>query len=84
MLYPHKALKLSQAARGKTTVGQLVNLLSNDVNRFDFSLMWIPFLAAGPLQTVIFTYLLYAELGWPVFPAIGLVVVFAVLQCMTN
>lgn len=52
VIYRH-SLKLSNAAIGQTTVGQMVNLLTNDVNRFDVALNYIQFLVIAPLQAVI-------------------------------
>lgn len=52
LIYRH-SLKLSNAAIGQTTVGQMVNLLSNDVNRFDVALNYIQYLVIAPLQAII-------------------------------
>lgn len=63
MIY-RKSLKLSKNALGETTAGQVVNLLSNDVSRFDLSIMFIHYLWVGPAETALVTYLMYREVGY--------------------
>uniref|UniRef100_A0AAQ5Y652 Cystic fibrosis transmembrane conductance regulator n=1 Tax=Amphiprion ocellaris TaxID=80972 RepID=A0AAQ5Y652_AMPOC len=62
MIYK-KALCLSSSAMGKTTTGQIVNLLSNDVNRFDDVTIFLHFLWVGPLQAAVVVGLLWLEIG---------------------
>uniref|UniRef100_A0A146LYI9 Cystic fibrosis transmembrane conductance regulator n=6 Tax=Lygus hesperus TaxID=30085 RepID=A0A146LYI9_LYGHE len=58
-----KALRLSKTSRGQTTTGQIVNLLSNDVNKFDIVFLFLHNLWVGPLQCFIITYLLWEHVG---------------------
>ncbi|CAG2057608.1 unnamed protein product, partial [Timema podura] len=58
------SLKISLAALGDTTVGQVVNLLSNDVNRFDMAIVFLHYLWIGPLEILIITYLLWNDMRW--------------------
>ncbi|XP_037509647.1 ATP-binding cassette subfamily C member 4 isoform X1 [Rhipicephalus sanguineus] len=75
-----KALRLSQAALSKTAVGQMVNLLSNDVNRFDQSVLFVPYLVAGPLQTAIITWVLWQHLGISCIAGISFILLYIPFQ----
>lgn len=72
-----KALRMSKNALGVTTVGQVVNLLSNDVGRLDLSVLFIHYLWLGPLETIIATYFMYQLIGvsavWGVLFLLGFI-----------
>ncbi|XP_037120770.1 multidrug resistance-associated protein 4-like isoform X2 [Syngnathus acus] len=58
-----KALRLSSQAMGQTTTGQIVNLLSNDINRFDEITLNLHYLWVGPLQAIVVITFLWYEIG---------------------
>lgn len=62
LLY-RKSLRLSNAGLGQTTTGQIVNLMSNDVNRFDQAVIFLHFLWVGPLEAIAVLAILWKELG---------------------
>jgi ATP-binding cassette subfamily C (CFTR/MRP) protein 4 len=41
-----------------------VNLLSNDVARFDRSFLVMPFLVIAPVETMIIVYLMWGKIGF--------------------
>nr|XP_035935989.1 multidrug resistance-associated protein 4 isoform X2 [Halichoerus grypus]XP_035935990.1 multidrug resistance-associated protein 4 isoform X2 [Halichoerus grypus] len=79
MIY-RKALRLSNVAMGKTTTGQIVNLLSNDVNKFDQVTIFLHFLWAGPLQAIAVTALLWMEIGISCLAGIAVLIILLPLQ----
>ncbi|XP_045152303.1 ATP-binding cassette sub-family C member 4 isoform X2 [Echinops telfairi] len=79
MIY-QKALHLSNSAMGKTTTGQIVNLLSNDVNKFDQVTIFLHFLWAGPLQAIAVTALLWMEIGISCLAGMAVIIVLLPLQ----
>ncbi|XP_070655987.1 ATP-binding cassette sub-family C member 4-like isoform X1 [Bos indicus] len=79
MIY-RKALRLSSSAMGKTTTGQMVNLLSNDVNRFDQVTMFLHYLWVGPLQVIAVTALLWMEIGMSCLAGMAVLIILLLLQ----
>ncbi|XP_076312445.1 ATP-binding cassette sub-family C member 4-like isoform X2 [Tachypleus tridentatus] len=75
-----KALKLSQASLRKTTIGQMVNLLSNDVNRFDQFVIYLPYLVVGPLHTVVVIAVLWQYLGPACLAGLSVILLYIPFQ----
>ncbi|KAK9869558.1 hypothetical protein WA026_003311 [Henosepilachna vigintioctopunctata] len=59
-----KALRLSRSALGETASGKIVNLLSNDVSRFDIVSVFINHMWISPLSSILVMYFLYVNAGW--------------------
>lgn len=75
-------MKLSQTALGETETGKVVNLLSNDVNRFDLVTMFLNSMWTAPLLSIIVGILLYIEIG--IAGIIGIVIVFIVVPIQSK
>uniref|UniRef100_A0A0A9WH16 Multidrug resistance-associated protein 1 n=1 Tax=Lygus hesperus TaxID=30085 RepID=A0A0A9WH16_LYGHE len=78
-----KSLRLSKTALNDVSPGQIVNLVSNDVSRFEIVAVAFSFLWSGPLQTVIIAYFLYRDVGLYSFAGMAVVVGITILQTYT-
>ncbi|XP_018561045.1 multidrug resistance-associated protein 4 [Anoplophora glabripennis] len=72
-----KALRLSKTALGDTASGKIVNLISNDVSRFDLVSFLIHHMWVAPTSALIVTYFLYTEAGYA--GVLGIIPVFLVV-----
>ncbi|XP_063235987.1 ATP-binding cassette sub-family C member 4-like [Bacillus rossius redtenbacheri] len=68
-----KVMKLSKTSSRQTTTGHLVNLMSNDVNRFDMAMPFLHFIWIAPLQVIVVTYFLWRSLGVSAFVGIAFI-----------
>lgn len=77
-----KALRLSQTALGETSPGKVVNLLTNDVSRFDIVMFFIHSLWESPLLTIIVASLLWFDIG--LVRLVGIIVVFTIMPILSK
>ncbi|KAF7996691.1 hypothetical protein HCN44_002337 [Aphidius gifuensis] len=75
-----KALRLSKTVLGDISVGQAINLLSNDINRFDTMLIYLHYIWIGPVLTGLAMYFMYLEVGLPAVIGVGALILFIPLQ----
>lgn len=79
-----KALRLSKTALGETAPGKVVNLVANDVNRFDLVTIFIHHMWSAPLSALIVAYILYQEVGYAGLIGIATVFVVVPIQSYTG
>lgn len=65
-----KSLRLSAAARSSTSVGNIVNIMSNDAQRLQDVFVLLNGLWASPLQIIIAMVFLFRLIRWSMFSAV--------------
>ncbi|XP_063977602.1 ATP-binding cassette sub-family C member 4-like [Diachasmimorpha longicaudata] len=79
-----KSLRLSITALGETAPGKVVNLVANDVNRFDIVSVFIHYMWSAPLSAIIIGYFLYVEAGYAGVLGIAAVFIVVPIQSYTG
>nr|XP_055109352.1 multidrug resistance-associated protein 1 isoform X5 [Symphalangus syndactylus] len=69
-----KALVITNSARKSSTVGEIVNLMSVDAQRFMDLATYINMIWSAPLQVILALYLLWLNLGPSVFAGVAVMV----------
>ncbi|KAG1677884.1 Multidrug resistance-associated protein 4 [Nymphon striatum] len=75
-----KVLKLSHESLNKTSVGQIINILSNDLQKFDLAIMYINYAWIVPLQLLIVGWILWIKVGKIGIIGLSVFVLFVPLQ----
>ncbi|KAJ8319362.1 hypothetical protein KUTeg_004453 [Tegillarca granosa] len=70
-----KTINLSNAARKLSTVGEIVNLMSVDAQRFMDLMTYLHMIWSGPFQIIISIYLLYDTLGYSIFAGVAIMII---------
>uniref|UniRef100_A0A336K3I0 CSON002942 protein n=1 Tax=Culicoides sonorensis TaxID=179676 RepID=A0A336K3I0_CULSO len=75
-----KVLRLTKNALERSSIGQVVNLLSNDVARFEYAVTFLHYLFIGPLEVIVITIILYREIGISILFGVCFMILFVPLQ----
>lgn len=79
-----KALRILKSSTKEGQTGKIINLLSNDVRKFDEAFVLFHDLFRGPLEVVSFLIVIYMEIGIAAFVGMGFLLCFVPLQCKAH
>nr|AKC34055.1 ABCC3 protein [Spodoptera litura] len=72
-----KIMRMSNGSLGDTAAGKVVNILSNDLQRFDLSMMFLHYVWIIPLQIAAVIYLGYLQAGTAAFIGFAALIIIA-------
>lgn len=81
LLY-RKALGLSKSATNEGVSGKLINIMSNDLTRFEYALAFLHDIWKGPMEAILFGYFIYREIGISAIIGMAFLLSFIPLQGM--
>ncbi|KAG0026809.1 hypothetical protein BGZ83_005376, partial [Gryganskiella cystojenkinii] len=79
MIY-RKALKLSPAARQKSTLGEITNHMAVDAEKWFLASNYMPFILITPFELTLGIYLLSRQLGWSLLAGMLVVAIIIPIQ----
>lgn len=75
-----KCLQLSKSASNDSLRGRAINILSNDLGRFDVALCFLHDVWKGPTESLLIGYLMYREIGISAVIGVAFMLSFIPLQ----
>ncbi|XP_038209218.1 multidrug resistance-associated protein 4-like [Zerene cesonia] len=72
-----KIMRMNNGSLGETTAGKVVNILSNDLQRFDLAFTFLNYVWIIPIQLVVVCYLGYVQAGYAALIGIAALMVIA-------
>lgn len=75
-----KVLRLSKSTSYTGMNGQVINLLTNDVSKFEVMFCYIHDVWKGPIEILCMGYIIYSEVGWAGLVGIGFMCLFIPIQ----
>eukprot|EP01134_Creolimax_fragrantissima_P003514 CFRG3514T1 len=80
----NKTLEMNHETLATTTTGHLVNMMSNDVTRFDQLCPFVHYTWIAPLELSVIAYLSYNEVGASCFVGIGILMLLLPFQVFSS